>query len=73
MSATILYHMHGVRGYRLVKEKMVNGGMEFHLEVDRAKLCCPECNSINVWLKVGTKRKFRSRNRTSDTRVLVVV
>ena len=60
MSATILYHMHGVRGYRLVKEKMVKGGMEFHLEVNRGKLCCPECNSTNVWLKGGTKREFRS-------------
>ena len=60
MSATILYHMHGVRGYRLVKEKIVKGGMEFHLEVTRDKLCCPECNSTNIWLKGSTKREFRS-------------
>ena len=58
MSATILYHMYGVRGYRLVKEKMVKGGMEFHLEVNRDKLCCPDYNSTNVWLKGSQYNHF---------------
>lgn len=69
MSATILYHMHGVRGYRLIKQKVVPGGMEFHLEVARDKLCCPDCKSPNVWQKGTKSREFRSlpfgRKRTT--------
>lgn len=51
MSATILYHMYGVRGYGFIKQRIVPGGIEFELEVARDKLCCPDCKSTNVWLK----------------------
>ena len=60
MSTTLFYHILGVRGYRLVKEKIVTGGMEFHIALDRSKVCCPECGSSNVWLKGSQERKFRS-------------
>jgi len=60
MSAGLLYHILGVRGYRLVKEKIVSGGMEFHIALERYKVCCPECGSTNVWLKGGLERRFRS-------------
>ena len=60
MSAGLLYHMLGVRGYRLVREKKVSGGMEFHIALDRGRVCCPDCGSTDVWLKGGTERKFRS-------------
>ena len=52
--------MLGVRGYRLVQEKKVAGGMEFHIALDRGRICSPDCSSANVWLKGGTERKFRS-------------
>lgn len=60
MSATILYHMHGIRGYKLVKEKTVPGGFEFHLSVPCEKVCCPSCGSANVWHKGSKTREFRS-------------
>lgn len=60
MSATLLYHMHGIRGYRFVKQKVVPGGIEFYLCVERHKLCCPDCGSTNVWLKGHKTREFRS-------------
>ena len=60
MSAGLLYHILGVRGYRLVKEKIVGGGMEFHVALDRYNVCCPVCSSKNVWLKGGQERRFRS-------------
>jgi transposase len=34
--------------------------MEFHIALDRGRVCCPDCGSANVWLKGGTERKFRS-------------
>jgi len=48
MFTGLLYHIFGVRGYRLVKEKNVSGGVEFHIALDRCKVCCPECGSSSV-------------------------
>ncbi len=45
MSATLLYHMLGIRGYKFVKQKIVPGGIEFHIECQ--KLLCPCCGSAN--------------------------
>ena len=60
MSATLLYHMHGIRGYTFLRQKTVPGGIEFYLAVPKAKLACPCCGSDNVWQK-GTKwRRFHS-------------
>ena len=60
MSTTILYHMFGIRGDRLVREKIVDGGMEFHISIPREKVCCPDCGSTNVWLNGSQERRFRS-------------
>ena len=68
MSAGLLYHILGVRGYRLVKEKIVNGGMEFHIALDRSKVCCPECGSMNVWFKRSRFLLACTRLRHGDKR-----
>jgi transposase len=52
--------MHGIRGYRFVKQVLVPGGVEFYIEVPREKLCCPCCGSHNVWQKGCQTRKFCS-------------
>lgn len=58
MSATILYHMLGIRGYKFVKQKVVPGGIEFTVECHEP--VCPCCGSANVWRKGGNIRRFRS-------------
>jgi len=60
MSATLLYHMHGIRGYPYHRQKNVEGGIEFFISVSPSKLVCPHCQSTNVWRKGGTERRFRS-------------
>ena len=42
MSATVLYHIFGIRGYRLVRKKIVDGGMEFHISLPREKVYCTD-------------------------------
>lgn len=58
MSAAILYHMMGVRGYRYVGKKIVPGGMEITIACHRPT--CPCCGSAKVWRKGGKTRRFRS-------------
>ena len=60
MSASLLYHMHGIRGYKFVKQKFVKGGVEFYLAATPAQLVCPCCGSTNVWQKGTKERRFRS-------------
>lgn len=60
MSASVLYHMQGVRGHRYCREKMVAGGMEIYVDVPDEKLRCPECGSQIVWRKGHKTRKFRA-------------
>ena len=72
MSATVLYHMFGIRGYRLVREKIVAGGMEFYISIPREKVCCPDCGSTNVWLKGSQERRFRSVPMGSKTTTIIL-
>ena len=58
MSATLLYHMLGIRGYKFVKQKVVPGGIEFY--IDCHEPVCPCCGSANVWRKGHKTRSFRS-------------
>jgi Transposase and inactivated derivatives len=58
MSATLLYHMLGIRGYKLVKQNIVSGGIEFI--IDCHTLTCPVCGSTNVWRKGHKTRSFKS-------------
>ena len=60
MSATLLYHMHGIRGYTYLRQKIVSGGVEFFLAVPPDKLICPCCGSDEVWQKGTKQRCFRS-------------
>jgi len=61
MSATILYHMPGIRGYTFLRQSIVPGGIEFYLAVAPTQLICPCCGSTNVWQKGSTTpRHIRS-------------
>jgi transposase len=59
MSASLLYHGFGIRGYRLVKTEYVDGMVLFHLEQPRERLKCPACDSRNVVLRGSSDRLFR--------------
>lgn len=60
MSATLLYHMHGIRGYTYLRQNVVSSGIEFFVAVGADKLVCPHCGSTNVWQKGIKERRFRS-------------
>jgi len=60
MSATVLYHMHGIRGYTYLRQKIVPGGIEFFIAAGSSELVCPCCGSTNVWQKGTKERRFRS-------------
>src|SRR5215469_9475124 len=60
MSATVLYHMHGIRGYTYLRHKIVPGGIEFFIAAGQTQLVCSHCNSTNVWQKGTKERRFRS-------------
>ena len=74
MSATVLYHMHGIRGYTYLRQKIVSNGVEFYIAVPSDKLVCPSCHSTNVWQKGTKERRFRSLpvGRKTTTIVLEV-
>jgi transposase len=60
MSATLLYHMHGIRGYTYLRQNIVPGGVEFYIAAGPTQLVCPHCGSTNVWQKGTKQRRFRS-------------
>ena len=60
MSATLLYHMHGVRGYTYLRQKIVPGGIEIYIAPSPSQIVCPCCGSDNVWQKGSKERRFRS-------------
>ena len=64
--------MHGVRGYRLVRQKMVKGGIAFYIEVNRNKLCCPDCNSIAdaEWSQIPEMLAFAKTLRNHWEKIL---
>ena len=74
MSATLLYHMHGIRSDTYLKHKIVPGGIEFSISAGASQLVCPCCGSINVWQKGGKERRFRSAptGRKTTTIILMV-
>jgi len=74
MSATILYHIHGIRSYTYLKQKLVPGGIEFYIAAGATQLVCPCCGSTHVWQKGTKERRFRSLplGRKHTTIVLLV-
>jgi len=73
MSATILYHMHGVRGYTCRRLKIVPSGIEFYLTVPSRKLVCPNCGSHEVWQKGTKERRFRSLPFGKKTSTIILI
>ncbi|MDR1383615.1 MAG: hypothetical protein LBJ67_07200 [Planctomycetaceae bacterium] len=61
----ILYHMLGIRGYRVVKNPAVVGGIEFYIEANSSEFRCPDCGSFNVWRKGSYQRQLRLYQKDS--------
>jgi transposase len=59
MSASLLYHAFGVRGYSLKKTEFKAGGTIFHVERRRKDYRCPVCGSPNVAGRGKVARQFR--------------
>ncbi len=60
MSASLLYHGFGIRGYQYVRTIFKLGSIFFHIIQDPFSLRCPHCKSRNV-IKRGTEtRTLRS-------------
>lgn len=59
MSTSLLYHGFGIRGYRYVRTKYVEGGVVFTIVQDVKTCRCPACASANIVLKGGRTRQFR--------------
>lgn len=60
MSARILYHGFGIRGYRYVRTDVQGGVMELVIEQPRERLRCPCCGTDQVIAKGHTRRSFRT-------------
>jgi transposase len=60
MSTSLLYHAFGVRGYHQVSQEFEAGMTIFNIVQPRERLCCPECDSDNVWAQGGVDRSFRA-------------
>ncbi len=60
MSTSLLYHAFGVRGYRYVKTKYVEGEVIFTIEQPRESCRCSACGSENVIGRGQNPRRFRT-------------
>ena len=60
MSTSLLYHAFGVRGYRYVKTKFVEGEVIFTIEQARETYRCSACGSEDVIGRGQTPRLFRT-------------
>lgn len=60
MSASLLYHALGVRGYRHLKTEYVGGEVIFTIEQPRELYRCPACGSENVIGRGQNVRRFRT-------------
>lgn len=72
MSTTVLYHVHGIRGYEHRATKVVKGGIEYHIEQPKEKCVCPCCKSKNIILKGKKERSFLSAPSGSK-KVMIVL
>lgn len=60
MSTSLLYHAFGIRGYRYVKTKYVNGEVVFTIEQPMETCRCSVCGSENVIGRGKNPRCFRT-------------
>lgn len=59
MSTSLLYHGFGVRGYRHISTKYIEGGVVFTIAQNPKTCRCPTCSGKNIILKGGVLRQFR--------------
>jgi transposase len=60
MSASVLYHGWGVRGFRHLRTQYLEGKVIFHIERAEDKRCCAGCGSKRVIKKGFIHRDFRT-------------
>ena len=60
MSTSLLYHAFGIVGYQYVSQHFQEGRVEFRIEQQRERLCCPQCGCQDVWVHGYTERTFRT-------------
>ena len=72
MSATLLYHMHGIRGDTFLRQNFIPGGVEFFIAAPADKFVCPNCGSTEVWQKGTKQRRFRSLPLGRKTTTIVL-
>ena len=59
MSASILYHGFGIRGYQHQQTVYGNGAVTFMISQPRDRLRCPRCGSPHVERRGEVTRAFR--------------
>jgi transposase len=59
MSTSLLYHGFGIRGYRYVSTKHIEGGGVFTISQNPKTCRCPACGGKNIIRKGGVLRQFR--------------
>jgi transposase len=64
--------MHGIRGYTLLRQNIVPGGVEFFIAVSAANLVCPNCGSAEIWQKGTKQRRFKSLPLGRKTTTIVL-
>jgi transposase len=59
MSASVVYHGFGIRGYEYERTYYEDGAVTFVIRQARERLRCPRCNSPHVERRGGVTRMFR--------------
>jgi hypothetical protein len=60
MSTSLLYHAFGVRDYRYLGTKFLQGGVIFKLKRKMESCRCVVCGSEKVWRQGVCVRRFRT-------------
>ena len=59
MSASVVYHGFGIRGYQYERTYYEDGAVTFVIRQARERLRCPRCNSPHIERRGGVTRMFR--------------
>jgi transposase len=60
MSTSLLYHAFGIVGYHYRSQQFLEGKVTFRIEQPRQRLCCPQCDCDDVWIRGHEERTFRT-------------
>jgi hypothetical protein len=60
MSSSLLYHAFGIRGYRYVATRYVQGEIFVRIEAPRESLCCAACGGRHVHVVERFRRWWRT-------------